>query len=465
MIPKIIHYCWFGPAPLPSQFKSYIIDWGEKMPEYQLILWDDKTLPFNIPYVKNAYKHKKWANLSNFIRLHALYQIGGIYLDTDIEVIKSFDQLLDYPCFIGLEEYNPKTYIANNAVIGAIQHHKFIKKCKDYLLLNFDGSEKAYLSSPILSTSVLRSYNIQDIEHFNSDIKILPPEYFYPSTWQEPSKIKITTNTITIHHWSKTWIDKNPPRNRFIKLRAFAFKITPSLFKKIYLYGFHGYRIIQKGVIIGGPFKGLRYNTNQAWGSKLMPKIIGSYECCLTRIWYEFIDNNYSQIINIGCAEGYYIIGTASLFRNCKILGFDISEKAIQLAKLNIKLNNLSNVILSLGEFDPYENESLDSPTLLICDIEGSEINLFNNGNNLLFNKSDMIIELHNFIDFKSEAYLSNLFFETHTIEIIKQESINYSIFQYLSTSRVGKKILNNLDEERPEKMKWMVLRSKLIRN
>ena len=100
MIPKIIHYCWFGRNSLPDDVKEYIATWKKYCPDYQIVEWNEDNFDVNsCDYVKEAYGAKKWAFVSDYVRLYALYTMGGVYMDTDVEVVKPLDGLLKYNAF------------------------------------------------------------------------------------------------------------------------------------------------------------------------------------------------------------------------------------------------------------------------------------------------------------------------------------------------------------------------------
>ena len=111
-IPKKIHYCWFGPKPIPETFKQYLESWKKFCPDYEIIFWNEKNFDLNsTAWTKVASEHGKWAAAVDYIRFKIIYEHGGIYLDTDVELIKNFDSLLQYEAFIGLEKRSLlKTY-------------------------------------------------------------------------------------------------------------------------------------------------------------------------------------------------------------------------------------------------------------------------------------------------------------------------------------------------------------------
>jgi hypothetical protein len=217
VIPKIIHYCWFGEEAIPVEQVAYIEDWKKRHTDWEFMFWNEDNAPMQVPYLKNAKELRNWANMSNYVRLYAVKEHGGIYLDTDIKLVKDLTPLLDHDCFFGFEEFNEqkKTFGVNNAIFGAKKDHDFITSCHDELLVKFDGSEQADLSSPKLNTDLLiRLKGLSEYkEQVLGDIKLYPVEYFYPIHYSEAYKLNeyekhIFPQTIAIHVWARTWIDK-----------------------------------------------------------------------------------------------------------------------------------------------------------------------------------------------------------------------------------------------------------------
>lgn len=118
MIPKILHYCWFGTKPIPEDYQGYIDGWKKLMPDYEIMLWNEANSPMHLPYLQAALRYKKWANLSNFVRIYALHQHGGIYMDTDMEVLKTLEPFRKCGSFLGFElgEKDNKEIVINNAI-------------------------------------------------------------------------------------------------------------------------------------------------------------------------------------------------------------------------------------------------------------------------------------------------------------------------------------------------------------
>ncbi|HEY1869773.1 MAG TPA: glycosyltransferase, partial [Chitinophagaceae bacterium] len=216
MIPKIIHYCWFGGNEIPAEYKSYIDDWKAFHPDWVIKLWDEKNAPEGSNYLRNSIKEKKWSNCSNFIRLYALQEYGGIYFDTDIKVIRAFDELINLKCFLGFESSNADSFVVNNAVMGAEPGHSFVAGCLEILESRFDGVEESDLSGPGLTTSVLKKewgLKTYGNQLLNNEVTVFETEYFYPIHIHMAQNLQkfeqfVTTNTFAVHMWGRSWVSK-----------------------------------------------------------------------------------------------------------------------------------------------------------------------------------------------------------------------------------------------------------------
>ena len=224
MIPKIIHYCWFGGGAIPEEYEEYIAGWETMHPGWEIKQWNEQNSPMDLPYIINALENSKWANVSNLVRFYALYNYGGIYLDTDIKVIKSLDTFLSESCFLGFEteKDGDGNFWVNNAVCGATKKHAFVKYCFKAIQEQYDGTEAANLSAPVIVTKILKEkwglkeYGYQKL----GDLQLFPLEFFYPIKGFESYKTKkvtaetnIDSNTYTIHAWGRSWYS----REMFIK--------------------------------------------------------------------------------------------------------------------------------------------------------------------------------------------------------------------------------------------------------
>ena len=154
MIPKIIHYCWVG-GKKNSLAEICLASWEKYCPGWRIKEWNEENIPVRLfPYLKEAYENKKFSNVSNFIRLYAIYNNGGIYMDTDVELIKNLDGFLSESCFFSFE---PESSLSvNDAIMGAVKYHPFIKEMIEELVLRFNGLEESYLSGPALTTDLIK---------------------------------------------------------------------------------------------------------------------------------------------------------------------------------------------------------------------------------------------------------------------------------------------------------------------
>lgn len=215
MIPKIIHLCWISGDPYPPLIERCISTWGRVLPDYQIVKWDHcKVSQLKSRWVAEAVAAKKYAFASDFIRLHALYYHGGIYLDADVEVLRPFDSLLDQPSFIGLES----SLDIEAAVIGAAPGLDWIKACLDYYTDRrfFRGSEGYDMKPlPIIIREVLYSRYAFEIptdnlpQHcLNSSLLACPPSYFSPKN-RFTGRLGTLDSTYCIHHLDGSWVDRS----------------------------------------------------------------------------------------------------------------------------------------------------------------------------------------------------------------------------------------------------------------
>lgn len=206
MIPKIIHYCWFGKNPKNKRIEKCMRSWKLKCPDYEFMEWNEDN--FNVDdflYVREAYNLKKWAYVSDVVRLYALDKYGGIYLDTDVEVVKDFSDLLSLDGFLGFEG---NKWIATS-VIAARKHHPIISNfLKAYEQRTF------YLNSPSnvveLTNLLVKEYGLQlngEYQKLNG-IDIFPTDYFSPYDYLN-GKLTKDHNTYAIHWYDMSWVDQS----------------------------------------------------------------------------------------------------------------------------------------------------------------------------------------------------------------------------------------------------------------
>lgn len=226
MIPKIIHYCWFGRKPLPELATKCITSWKKFLPDYEIKEWNEDNFDVNqIPYTAQAYKCGKFAFVSDYARFKIMYEHGGIYFDTDVEVIKPLDSLIAKGPFFGMEASNgeqlcaPGLGFACNAGFGLCKEIIEQYECDKFILSNGQLNLKTVVTR---FSCVLQKHGFK----YNGNIKefegafFYPPEYFCPINYYTGEK-KITQNTRTIHHYAASWVNKSDNLPRLAKIWNF----------------------------------------------------------------------------------------------------------------------------------------------------------------------------------------------------------------------------------------------------
>lgn len=229
MIPKIIHYCWFGGKPLPELALRCIASWRKYLPDYEIRQWNEDNFDVNIiPYVAEAYRQKKYAFVSDYARFWILYNFGGIYFDTDVEVIRPMADMIEHGCFMGFEvdpdgqntpgAFAPRYSFGVNPGLGTgfSMKHPFLQKMMlIYASLTFQESRMAPWLKTVVAhaTEALMEEGLKNVKGIQQvgDITIYPHEYLAPINVITGKK-HITVNTHTIHHYMGSW-DENKSKS------------------------------------------------------------------------------------------------------------------------------------------------------------------------------------------------------------------------------------------------------------
>lgn len=207
MIPRIIHYCWFGRGPMPELALKCIESWHKFMPDYEYKLWNEDNFDVNCtPYTEEAYEARKFAFVSDFVRLFALYTEGGIYMDTDVEVLKPYDDLLDLSGFVGFE--GTKHSPVGTGTIACCQGSEWaLEQMKEYEDIHFiqkDGSFDLMTNPTRITTRMCQGgFNQNGKEQDYKDMHVFPVEYFCPR--QTTGEVLMTENTYCDHHFMGSW--------------------------------------------------------------------------------------------------------------------------------------------------------------------------------------------------------------------------------------------------------------------
>lgn len=215
MIPKTIHYCWFGRNPLPESARKCIASWRKFFPDYEIKEWNEDNFDVNIiPYTREAYEAKKYAFVSDYARFWILYHYGGLYFDTDVEVIKPMDDIIERGPFMGIEVPTkdggyPK--VAPGLGLGVEPNHDMYQSLLEkYATLRFRKEDGSLNQTTIVShtTEVLKENNLQPTNEIQevAGIWIYPADYFNPLD-SLTGKLNLTDNTRSIHWYMNSWSD------------------------------------------------------------------------------------------------------------------------------------------------------------------------------------------------------------------------------------------------------------------
>jgi hypothetical protein len=221
-IPKMIHYCWLSDNPIPPDYQKYVDSWNIKLPDYQFILWDTRRFDVNkTAWTKQAFDTGMYAFAADYIRLFAVYNYGGIYLDMDMEVIKPFTDLLNADLVIGYENHVSENLEAG--CFGAAKRHEYIKKCMEYYennnffdvretekIMGMDAAKRCDYINPVILPGIMKDA----MECFRDrGYRIYSREYFTAKN-VVTGAIEKTKNTYTVHHFATQYHSAEWRKNR-----------------------------------------------------------------------------------------------------------------------------------------------------------------------------------------------------------------------------------------------------------
>lgn len=210
-IPKVIHYCWFGGKKKPPIVKKCIKSWKKYCPDYKIVEWNESNFDvYCIPYCEQAYRAGKWAFVSDYARLKVIYDHGGIYMDTDVELLRPIDELLKMDCFLGFQHEH---YVSNGLIMGSVAGNCFVQEnaavyeSKEFM--PYDDSTKLTVCQEY-TTEILLRYGLQipdpGYPQYVDGVNVFPSDYFCPYD-HRTYKMNRTKNTYAIHHFASSWWD------------------------------------------------------------------------------------------------------------------------------------------------------------------------------------------------------------------------------------------------------------------
>lgn len=225
MIPKTIHYCWFGRNPKSKLVKKCIRTWRSECPDYNIIEWNEDNYDISAAplYVQQAYQAKKWAFVSDYVRLQVVYENGGVYLDTDVEVIRNLDTLLDNRAYFGFEtESTVNTGLGFGAEKGSAILRDFMEEYLGIPFYSPDGKCDV-TPCPERNTAVLLAHGLladNREQLLDGYIHIYPKTYFCPKDYKSGETF-ITSDTFTIHHFDASW---HTPFEKYLRMKQRRFR-------------------------------------------------------------------------------------------------------------------------------------------------------------------------------------------------------------------------------------------------
>ncbi len=232
-IPKVIHYCWFGRGKLPKLAEMCIESWKKFCPDYEIVCHNEDNFDiYQNRYAKEAYEAGKWAFVSDYVRLKVLYDEGGIYLDTDVELIRPLDELIKDGGYMGFDDNG---LVSTGLGFACEKGSKLIGALlADYDDISFVLSDGKYdmMPCPDRNTKIMieLGFDVKNkIQNFMG-MQILPEDYLCPIKYYTGKK-RITKNTYSIHHFSATWISSTAKRTLFVK-RLIGVKLYDKLYGK-----------------------------------------------------------------------------------------------------------------------------------------------------------------------------------------------------------------------------------------
>lgn len=232
-IPKVIHYCWFGRGKMPKLAEKCIESWKKYCPDYKIVCWNEDNFDVSQnKYAKEAYDTGKWAFVSDYVRLKVLYDEGGIYFDTDVELLKPIDKLIEETGYMGFDDSDK---ISTGLGFACEKENELVGELlKDYDDIPFILPDGSYDLTPCPDRNTKTIMKLgMDIKNKNQvfmGIRMLPEDFLCPMKYYTGRK-KITKNTYSIHHFCASWTSATAKRTVFVK-RIVGVKLYDKLYSK-----------------------------------------------------------------------------------------------------------------------------------------------------------------------------------------------------------------------------------------
>lgn len=227
MIPKIIHYCWFGRGEKPELAVKCIESWKKYLPEYEMKEWNEDNFDISQnQYVREAYENRKFAFVTDYVRLYAIYTEGGIYMDTDVEVVGSFDKFLHHHAFSGFETDGNVPTGMMAAEKGSVWAKDLLDQYQNRIFVQSDGSFDMTTNTTVITNYMLGKGLVLNNQYqdFLGLCTMYPADYFCPKD-HRTGKVRCTKNTVCIHHFAGSWLNHSFLGDLRHSMKTFLVKI------------------------------------------------------------------------------------------------------------------------------------------------------------------------------------------------------------------------------------------------
>lgn len=248
-IPRVIHYCWFGNSPISENARKCIESWKKYCPNYTIMEWNEKNVDISsVDYMREAYEEKAWGFVPDVARLQIVYRYGGIYLDTDVEIVRPLDPLLEHEAFMGLEDGKD---VALGLGFGAEPGHPLIGSLmRDYDSRHFRNSDGTLnrIPGPGLQAPFFLEHGLEpsDKKQTICGAVIYPSEFFCPQSFKT-GILTLTENTYSIHHYDGSWLTEEE-RQRIL-WRCRIYQTCGSFAPLVWLMARVKYKIEEVGLL------------------------------------------------------------------------------------------------------------------------------------------------------------------------------------------------------------------------
>ncbi len=314
---KYIHYCWFGDKPFPKLAQKCLESWQKYLPDFEIMKWSEENLDLEeCPFVKGAYENKKWAFVADYARAKALKEYGGIYFDTDMEVLKPIDYLFDHETFLGIEESG---YVAVGVWYeqntNAFLPTKLLEIYRKFE--SFDVDNMTSLSIPILISEILKpldlQYGLNKAQVLDHDIAIYPRDYFYPYSYNRDNNL-FTDNTCMIHYYDASWLPlKSRVESQLVRSlgKKWAYRII-NCYRRLHLLMIKIAKVVLFPYVIYRRYKRSQENITDSYLDRLsntissISQVQGDYITIYNSYWYGVTSATKELFSNlVDCGEIY----------------------------------------------------------------------------------------------------------------------------------------------------------------